>query len=53
MSESMRGGVLGRLGAQGDSGPKGTSKTWKSPKWEESWGEADLEEAEGTIGSLP
>lgn len=45
MSENMDGGVWGQFGAQGDSGPKGTSENWKSLKWEESWGEADLEEA--------
>lgn len=40
------------LGIQGDSGLKGTSKNWKSTEYEESWVEADLEEA-GMVRSVP
>jgi len=43
-------GVQGQLGAQGDSGLKGTIKNWKSLRWEASWGKAGLE---GAGGSLP
>lgn len=49
----MRGRVQGRLGAQGEFCSEGNKQKLEVPEvWEEGWREADLEEAEGTIGSF-